>query len=211
MLLWSRGVERLCGPPTWFESNRAYHKSLSVQYLDGGQHCAGDEFGLIFSLPVFYVLSIASATSHPSVAQYSTKCYIKGVSAAKIAKREPPANGPVRAFKTTYFAKQAKDARIDDSELCGAVAALQAGQGNALGGGVWKKRLDKNRHRAIVLAKTDAFWVYVYLFAKNDRENITPKELKAFKKLSGDFEWADIGKMLKNGDLHEICKGGKEK
>ena len=130
--------------------------------------------------------------------------------AAKITKTEPT-TGLARAFKTAYFAKQAKDASIDDSELCEAMAALRAGQGDALGGGVWKKRLDKNRHRAIVLAKTDAFWVYVYLFAKNDRENITPKELKAFKKLSGDYQSADIGKMLRNGDLHEICKGGKEK
>jgi len=50
----------------------------------------------------------------------------------------------------------------------------------------------------------------VYLFAKNDRENITPKELKAFRKLSGDYRSADIELMLKNGDLDEICKGGKE-
>lgn len=80
-----------------------------------------------------------------------------------------------------------------------------------LGGGVWKKRLDRNRRRAIVLTKADRFWVYVYLFAKNDRENITQKELKAFKKLSRDYQLADIERMLKNGDLHEICKGGKEK
>ena len=115
-----------------------------------------------------------------------------------------------RVFKTPYFGKQAKEARISDSELCDAAAELQKGQGDSLGGGVWKKRLDKNRHRGIVLVKTDAFWVYVYLFAKKDRENITPKELKAFKKLSGDYQSADIGRMLENGDLHEICKGGKE-
>ena len=36
------------------------------------------------------------------------------------------------------------------------------------------------------------------------------KELKTFKKLSGDYQSADIERMLKNGDLHEICKGGKE-
>jgi hypothetical protein len=120
-------------------------------------------------------------------------------------------NWRVRAFKTTYFAKQAEDAGINDSELCEAVTALQAGQGDALGGGVWKKRLDKNRHRAILVAKADAFWVYVYLFAKKDRENITPKELKGFKKLSGHYRSAEIELMLKNGDLHEICKDGKER
>ena len=124
--------------------------------------------------------------------------------------RHADAAGGERVFKTPYFRKQAKEAGISDSELCDAAEKLKKGQGDSLGGGVWKKRLDKNRHRAIVLVKTDAFWVYVYLFAKKDRENITPKELIAFRKLSGDYQSADIERMLENGDLHEICKGGKE-
>ena len=51
--------------------------------------------------------------------------------------------------------------------------------------------------------------MFVYLFAKKDKENITSKELRAFKKLAGDYQSADVGAMLKNGDLHEICKGEK--
>lgn len=120
--------------------------------------------------------------------------------------KDVESRGAVRAFKTPYFAKQAKDAGIGDHDLCDAVTALQRGQGDPLGGGVWKKRLDKNRQRAIVLSKVGGFWVCVYLFAKKDRENITPKELRAFKKLSGDYQTADVEQMLKNGDLHEICK-----
>jgi hypothetical protein len=133
------------------------------------------------------------------------------VAGTKTLRQQRPTKDAVRALKTSYFAKQAKDAGIGDSELLKAAMELQEGQGDSLGGGVWKKRLDKNRRRAIVLVKTDAFWVYVYLFAKKDRENITPKELKAFKKLSGDYQSADIELMLKIGDLHEICKDGKEK
>ena len=118
--------------------------------------------------------------------------------------------GAERVFKTPYFAKQAKVAGIGDRELCDSATELRKGQGDPLGGGVWKKRLDKNRQRAIVLSKVGGFWVYVYLFAKKDRENIAPKELKAFKKLSGDYQTADVGQMLKNGDLHEICKDEQE-
>jgi hypothetical protein len=119
--------------------------------------------------------------------------------------------GVPRTFKTSYFAKQAEDAGVRDGELWKAAAELQEGKGDSLGAGVWKKRLDKNRHRAIVLTRADVFWVYVYLFAKKDRENITPKELKAFKKLSGDYRSADIDLMLRNGDLHEVCKDSQEK
>jgi hypothetical protein len=107
--------------------------------------------------------------------------------------------------------KQAQRAGISDDELLDAVAELQKRQGDPLGGGVWKKRLAKNQQRAIVLTKVDKLWVYVYLFAKKDRGNISPKELKAFKKLSGDYQSADVDRMVKNGDLHEICKREKEK
>ena len=50
------------------------------------------------------------------------------------------------------------------------------GQADDLGGGVLKKRLNKNMHRGIILARRRRYWVYVYLFAKNDRENIDDDE-----------------------------------
>ena len=134
---------------------------------------------------------------------------------AKTSRVERPAKdirsrGAERVFTTPYFARQANDARIGDRELCESATELRKGQGDPLGGGVWKKRLDKNRQRAIVLTKVGGFWIYVYLFAKKDRENITPRELRAFKKLSRDYQTADVEQMLKNGDLNEICKDEQE-
>ena len=58
------------------------------------------------------------------------------------------------------------------------------GQADDLGGGVFKKRLNKNRHRSIIVAKGRKYWVYSYLFAKKDRANIDEDELKAFRKLA---------------------------
>ena len=46
------------------------------------------------------------------------------------------------------------------------------GQCDDLGGGVFKKRLNKNMHRSIILAKGRRYWIYEYLFAKKDRANI---------------------------------------
>jgi hypothetical protein len=89
-----------------------------------------------------------------------------------------------RAFKTVWFAKAAKKARIDDDELWKAIEQARMGQADDLGGGVFKKRLAGNRYRSILLAKGGAFWVYSYLFAKKDRDNIDDGELKAFRDLA---------------------------
>jgi hypothetical protein len=71
-----------------------------------------------------------------------------------------------RIFKTAKFTKEARKARISDADLCLAVRQVMAGLADDLGGGVFKKRLNDNMHRSIVLAKARGFWVYEYLFAK---------------------------------------------
>lgn len=82
------------------------------------------------------------------------------------------------------------------------------GQADDLGGGVWKKRLDKNRHRSIILAKGGRYWVFEYMFAKKDRSNIDDSELSAFRKLAklyADLDEKQIEGLIKNGDMKEIC------
>lgn len=72
-----------------------------------------------------------------------------------------------RVFKTAWFARAARKAKISDSELIEAIAHAVLGRAENLGGGVFKKRLNDNRHRSIVLTRASDFWVYVYLFAKH--------------------------------------------
>lgn len=114
-----------------------------------------------------------------------------------------------RAFKTAWFSKHAAKAGIKDEELCIAIQFMDAGQWDAdLGGNVFKIRLNENRHRSIVLSKTDSYWFFTYLFAKADRENIKKDELKAFKKLAKDYALhsdIDIAKQLASKHLLEIC------
>lgn len=89
-----------------------------------------------------------------------------------------------RTFKTAWFSKAAKKARISDKALCKAIEQVARGQADDLGGGVFKKRLNDNMHRSIVLAKAGEYWVFAYLFAKKDRANIDDDELLAFRKLA---------------------------
>ena len=44
-----------------------------------------------------------------------------------------------------------------------------------------------NRYRSIILAKGGRYWVYEYLFAKQDRDNIDADELAAFRVLAKNY------------------------
>lgn len=92
-----------------------------------------------------------------------------------------PDSRSLRAFKTAWFARAAKKAKISDAKLCKAIAQVVAGQADDLGGGVFKKRLADNQYRSIILARGGAYWVYQYLYAKQDRANIDEDELKTLR------------------------------
>ena len=123
-----------------------------------------------------------------------------------------PFNKPSRAFKTARFSKDAKKAKITDDELCLALKQIMLGQADDLGGGVFKKRLNGNRHRSIILAKGGEYWIYEYLLAKKDRDNIESDELLALRLLASSYvglTLLQVGKLLVNGDFVEICHDDK--
>ncbi len=118
----------------------------------------------------------------------------------------------VRVFKAAGFAKAAKKALIADVELCQAIRQVIKGQADDLGGGVFKRRLNDNMHRSIILAKAERGWIYEYLFAKKDRENIDLAELVAFRKLAKAYAGLtekQLVLLLKDKDLIEICHDDK--
>ena len=113
-----------------------------------------------------------------------------------------------RTFKTAWFAKGARKALITDTELCEAMEQVRKGQADDLGGGVFKKRLDKNRRRSLIVAKGRRYWIYAYLFAKKDRANIDVDELGAFRKLASLYARktdVEIEMELNANELVEIC------
>lgn len=113
-----------------------------------------------------------------------------------------------RVFKTAWFSKAARKASITDKELCSAIRQVMLGQADDLGGGVFKKRLGKNLYRSIVVAKGHWYWVFTYLFAKQDRANIDNRELAAFRDLAELYARktdADIAKETRLRELMEIC------
>ncbi len=73
---------------------------------------------------------------------------------------------------------------------------------------MFKKRFSKNQYRSLILARGRQYWVYAYLFAKQDRANIEDDELVSFRALAGLYAAKsenDLAKELQLKELVEIC------
>jgi hypothetical protein len=119
---------------------------------------------------------------------------------------------PQRVFKTAWLARAARKAHIRDQELCSAIWQVVLGQADDLGGGVFKKRLRQNQYRSIILARAGHYWVYVYLFAKQERANIEDDELADFRKLVKAYAALtahQVNQLTREGDWKEICDGNQ--
>ena len=115
---------------------------------------------------------------------------------------------PGRVFRTAWFFRAAKKARILDEELCLAIRQVMLGQAVDLGGGVFKKRLGKNLYRSIIVAKGGRYWVYEFLFAKKDRANITNAKLAGFRKLAEGYAGLtepQVNQLIEDDAWTEIC------
>ena len=106
-----------------------------------------------------------------------------------------PARREKRRFRIRNFARQS-------GKSC-------SGKSSTSAGGVFKKRLGKNRFRSIILAKGGRNWVYEYLFAKKDLDNISQSDLARFRKLARSYEGLtdrEIVELVANQDWVEISE-----
>jgi len=113
-----------------------------------------------------------------------------------------------RTFKTKKFSKQCHGIGITDDELCKSILEVMQGKADDLGGGVYKKKLNKNMHRSIVLAKGGSFWIYELIFAKSDRANISSGELVVLRDMAQAYAAmlpSTIFNMIQMEQLVEIC------
>jgi hypothetical protein len=120
----------------------------------------------------------------------------------------------LRIFKNAWFGRFARREKIKDAVLKDAIARAERGIIDAeLGGGVIKQRIARpgqgrsGGYRSIIIFQKGERAIFVYGFAKSDREDIEPDELVGFKKLAKKwFTFFDqkIAAMIKNQELTEI-------
>lgn len=120
----------------------------------------------------------------------------------------------MRIFKNQWIAKFAKKHKISDSELLEAVERADNGLIDAdLGGGVIKQRIARQGqgrsggYRSLIFFRRGERAFFMTAFAKNDRENITDKELAELKKAAAiilAMTETDIEQAKSNGTFTEI-------
>jgi hypothetical protein len=122
----------------------------------------------------------------------------------------------VRVFKYPRFSRFASKEGITDNELLDIVDQLDGDQADVnLGGDVYKVRVARQGegksggYRVIVYFRNEFRTFFVYGFPKSDRDNISRKELKAFKDGAKDqFLLTDeqIEAHLRKGNFIEITE-----
>ena len=119
-----------------------------------------------------------------------------------------------RIFKTRHFTRWMRKTDLTDAALSNAVSEMDAGLIDAdLGGGVVKKRValpgrgKRGSARILVATNKGNRWLFVFGFEKNERTNISKKELEALQDIAFDLLRLDSNQLsvhVKSEALLEI-------
>jgi hypothetical protein len=109
------------------------------------------------------------------------------------------------------FARLFKKADIDDENINEAISEIVQGNCIPLGHKLYKKRIasryqgKRGAYRGILYYRSSDLMVFMYLFAKNDRENITPKEMKELILVARLYDTLQ-GQAIENAINKEILR-----
>ena len=127
----------------------------------------------------------------------------------------------MRIFVTRWFSRFARRERIADPDLVAAIDRAMSGLIDAdLGGYLIKQRVARRGggrsggYRVLIALRCGERSVFLYGFAKSERENIDPAALADLKKLAKVFLTltdAQIASVLREGELRELSRDDEAK
>ena len=101
---------------------------------------------------------------------------------------------PLRLLKDLEFHKWAKSEGVTNAMLCAAAVEIEGGLVDArLGGFLIKKRVaepgrgKRGSYRTIAAHRQGNRLIFLHGFSKNEKDNISNKELKALRKLGDQY------------------------
>lgn len=120
----------------------------------------------------------------------------------------------MKVYKNRLFTKWAKTENINDKALKTAIEEIEQGLFDAkLGGNIYKKRVPRKGegkrggYRTFLAFKSGDKAIFIFGFAKNERENITGKEEEGLKELCRYYfllSDVKISEAVKEGELTEV-------
>lgn len=123
-------------------------------------------------------------------------------------------------YQTKWLARFARRERIADRRLLEAIARAERGFIDAdLGGGIIKQRVARagqgrsGGYRMLIAYRAGNRAVFLYGFAKRERENIDPDELLTLREIGAAWLTADtrrIARAIEEDALQEVHDGGEE-
>src|SRR5712692_10070226 len=123
-------------------------------------------------------------------------------------------------FKTRHFRRWMHKTELTNQALCNAISEMEKGLIDAdLGGGVVKKRVPlpgrgkRASTRTLVATNKGNRWFFVFGCAKNDRANVSAKELEALQSIAADLlklSSTQLDDHVAREALQEICHDGQD-
>ncbi len=126
----------------------------------------------------------------------------------------------MKAFKTKWFARFARNELIADAALKEAIARAETGLIDAdLGGGLIKQRVARRGqgrsggYRVIVAYRVKQRAVFLFGFAKSDLENIDSRELASLRAFGNRWLIADEAQIalgIREDEIQEVTDGQED-
>lgn len=120
----------------------------------------------------------------------------------------------MRILKTKWFTRYARKEKITDNQLKNAIIDLQNGLIDCdYQDGVMKQRIARSGqgksggYRSIILYQSNSDYFFVFCYAKNEKSDLTDKELKAFKDLSKEYlrlSDTEIQELIASNEFIEV-------
>ncbi len=120
----------------------------------------------------------------------------------------------MQVFKTKAFARFARQQSISDGSLCEAIRRAERGLIDAeLGGGVIKQRVARpgqgrsGGYRVLAAYRVKVRSVFLFGFAKSERENVNDDELKTLQDIAKAWLAADapaLARAVQQGLIQEL-------
>jgi hypothetical protein len=116
------------------------------------------------------------------------------------------------AYKTKAFERLVRKEDIEEESLHNAIIEILSSNHGSLGHKLYKKRIGsrfrgkRGSHRAIVYYKMGTRIIFLHLYAKNEKADLNPSEMKGFIMIARDLDRLTENNIERLVEQHELVR-----